>query len=359
MKRLIISGIVSIALIAQTCGLNAQDNQVSKTYHQEYPVTSSTKLLIDNKYGPIDVKNWNENKITIDVVVKLENHNNEKAKKELDQIKIQISQDGNEIKAITDIDDAFNSRHGWFNSDNREMSINYTINMPASLDVTLKNKYGDIFINELSGKTEIYLKYGNLKANKITRGNTEPLAYLSMAYANGSVEECNWLKMDMKYSKLNMEKAKALVVVSKYSKLAVGECSSIVAEARYDEYRADKLTNFVVNGAYSGFSFGEISRKIEATIRYGDFKVNKVPASFETIKVENEYGGVRIIIDPDASYMIDGHARYAKIVVPEEGKLNRIEENTSSTISGLVGKDEKTKSKVTIETSYGGVKLKD
>jgi hypothetical protein len=358
MKRLILSGIIGIFLTVQFIGLYAQENQVSKNYHQEYPVSSNTKLLIDNKYGSIDVKNWNENKVTIDVVVKLENHNKERGKKQLDQIKIEISQDGNEIKAITEIDDAFSS-HGWFNSDNREMTINYTVNMPASLEVVLKNKYGDIFINELSGKTEIYLKYGNLKANKISRGNTEPFAFLSMGYANGSIEECNWLKMDLKYSKLNIERSKALVVVSKYSKLMIVDCSSIVAESRYDEYRVDKLANIVVNGAYTGFTFGEISRKVEASIRYGDFKVGKVPASFESIKIDNQYGGVKMLIDPTASYMIDGHARYAKIVVPDEGKLNRIEENTSSTISGLVGKDEKTKSKVTIETSYGGVKLRD
>jgi Putative adhesin len=359
MKRLILSGIVSIFMMFTNYGIYAQENQVSKTYHQEYPVSNNSSLLIDNKYGSIDVKNWNENKITIDVIVKLENHNKDKAKKQLDQIKVEISQEGNEIKAITDMDENFFTGHGWFNSDNRELTINYTINMPASLDVTLKNKYGDIFINELSGKAEIFLKYGNLKANKIGRGNTEPFAFLSMAYAKGSFEECNWLKIDLKYSTLNIDKSKALVVMSKYSKLLIGDCSSIVAESKYDEYKVEKLSNFVINAAYSGFSFGEISRKIEADIKYGDLKVNKVPASFESIKIENQYGGVKVSIDPSASYTIDGHARYAKIVVPEEGKFSRIEENTSSTISGLIGKDEKTKARVTIETSYGGVKLKD
>ena len=359
MKRLIFSTLIGISTIGLFSGLYAQENQVSKNYHQEYPVSSKTQLLIDNKYGAIDVKNWNENKISIDVVVKLENQNKDKAKKQLDAIKVEFSQEGDEVKAITEIDDAFTSGRGWFNSDNREMTINYTVNIPASLAVTLKNKYGDIFINELSGKTEIYLKYGNLKANKITRGNSEPFAFLSMAYAKGSIEECNWLKMDIKYSTLNIDKSKALVIVSKYSKLIIGDCSSIVAEAKYDDYRVDKLSNFVINAGYTTFNFNEISRKIDATLKYSDFKVNKVPATFEAIKIENQYGGVKIYIDAAASYNIDGHARYAKIAVPDEGKFSRIEENTSSTITGLIGKDEKTRSKVTIETSYGGVKLKD
>ena len=165
--------------------------------------------------------------------------------------------------------------------------------------------------------------------------------------------------MELKYSKLNIDRSKALVIVSKYSKLSIGDCSSIVAESKYDEYKVEKIANFVVSAGYTGFNFVEISRKIDANIRYGDFKVNKIPASFESIKIDTQYGGVRLGIDPEASYNIDGHARYAKIVVPEEGKMSRIEENTSSTVSGLVGKNEATKSKVTIETSYGSVKLKD
>ncbi len=358
MKRLIQPGSIAIIIMALSNALFAQENEVSKKYHQEYPVLSNTKLLIDNKYGSIDVKNWNENRISIDVVVKLDNHNKDKARKQLEQIKIEFSQEGDEVKAITEIDDNFTSGR-WFNSDSREMTINYTVNMPASLEVSLKNKYGDIFINELTGKTEIYLKYGNLKANKIIRGNSEPLAYINMGYANGSIEECSWLKIDVKYSKLNIERSKALVIVSKYSKLNIGDCSSIVAESKYDEYKVEKIANFVVNGGYTGFSFGEISRKIDANIRYGDFKVTKIPATFESIKIDNQYGGVRLGIDPEASYKIEGHARYAKIVVPEEGKMSRIEENTSSTVSGLVGKDEATKCRVIIETSYGSVKLKD
>ena len=114
MKRLFLSGIVGIFIMVLNTGLYAQENQVSKTYHQEYPVSSTTKLLIDNKYGAIDVKNWNENKITIDVIVKLENHNKDRAQKQLDQIKVEFSHEGNEIKAITELDESFLTGHGWF-----------------------------------------------------------------------------------------------------------------------------------------------------------------------------------------------------------------------------------------------------
>ena len=357
MKRLHNIGIAGLLMALSLITANAQGDKITKTFHQDYAINKNSRLSIDNKYGSIDVKNWNADKVTIDVVVSIEHTSQDKAKKLMDYISVTFSQDGNDIKAVTDIDEKFNTNN-WFHfgGDNREFSINYTINLPSWLDVRLTNKYGDIFISELSGPTQIFLKYGNMKANKLLRGNSDPMASITLAYANATVDECNWMKLDMKYSKFNVDKGMAYVIVSKYSKLALGDCSSVVSESRYDDYRIGKVSNLVTNAAYSGFKIDKVDRKLDATTRYTGVSVDKVPASFESIKIDNSYGGIKIGIDESASYSIDGHAKYAKITVPD-GHYDKIEENTSSTIKGLVGKDNKTKSVVTIETSYGGVKL--
>ncbi len=360
MKRLYNMGFAGLISMIFLSGVYAQDNKATKNYHQEYPAGKNTQLVIDNKYGAIDVKNWNQDKITIDVVITIENTNPEKAKKLLEYLNVNFSQQGDKIEAVTSIDDKFNSGGSWFHfgSEGREFSINYTVNLPSWLDVNISNKYGDIFINELTGPTHIFLKYGNMKANKILRGNEDPMATITMGYANATIEECNWLKLDLKYSKFNAETGKAYVIVSKYSKLYLGECSSVVSDSKYDDYRVGRLTNFVVTAAYSGFKMKELDRKLDASLKYSGLSIDNVPATFESIKIENGYGGISIGIVPNASYIIDGEAHYAKISVPD-GKYDRVEENTSSTIKGLVGKDEKTKSRVNIETSYGGVKLTD
>jgi hypothetical protein len=357
-KQLSRIGLGGILLFAAFSVANAQDEGVIKKFHQEYNVNKDTKLEIQNKYGNIDVKNWDQDKVTIDVKITVQHPDKQKAAKLLEYINISFEQTGNDIKAITSIDEKFNHSN-WFNfgGESREFSIDYTVMLPSNLDVNLNDRYGDIYIDELTGPVQVYLKYGNMKANKIVRGNSEPLNLISLAYSHAAIEESNWLKIDMKYSKLNMGNSKALVVVSRYSKLRVDDCSSIVADAKYDEYRIGKLANFVCESAYSDMEFDEITKKISLTSRYGDFKVASVPEGFEEIKVNSNYGGIRIHINSAASYNIDGSAKYAHIEVPSEGKLNRIEENTSMSISGLVGRDSNTKSKVTIETAYGSVNL--
>jgi len=46
--------------------------------------------------------------------------------------------------------------------------------MPVGTDLTLSNKYGNTDIDELHGLMDLDIKYGNITAGKLTRGNIKP-----------------------------------------------------------------------------------------------------------------------------------------------------------------------------------------
>jgi hypothetical protein len=53
--------------IAINTSVRAQNDKVEKKYHKEYSVTANSKLYLENKYGDIDVRNWDKNQVTIDL----------------------------------------------------------------------------------------------------------------------------------------------------------------------------------------------------------------------------------------------------------------------------------------------------
>jgi hypothetical protein len=338
----------------------AQDNASTKKFHFEAQTSTDSKLTVENKYGSVTVKNWDQDKVVIDVVVTMDMRDKEKAEKFLSYINVNFSNEGNEIKAITEIDEKFSNPGNFFNmGEDKNFSIDYTVNMPTNLDFNLRNKYGNVAINDLSGQLDIAVKYGNLKANKLTRDDSKPLSQVVLAYSNGSIEETNWLKMDLKYSKIDINKAKALVVVSKYSEIKVNDASSLVCEAKYDEYTIGKLTNFVGNGGYTDFKFEQVNRKFDLTIKYGGCQVDFVPKNFESITLTGSYADLKMGIEPGASYELNGNASYADINYPEENsRLSRIDENTHLSLNGRVGPDTKTEARVSIQTNYGNVDLR-
>jgi hypothetical protein len=342
----------SILLLNQ--GIYSQ-NEVKKDFHEEFQTNQNTVLTLDNKYGDMDLKNWDKDLIQIDVNVQVTNASQEKAEKLLSYIDVVFSVEGDAVSAKTVFDEKFNNTSTW--RDDNDLKINYTVQMPKDIQLNLYNKYGDVFINEITGRATIGIKYGKLKANRIYRGNEKPLTEIDLGYSDASIEESDWLKVTMKYSNLNLNSTGAIVLLSKYSKIALDECSSLVIDGKYDVYRLGKMANLVAVCAYSTFEIEEIREKLSMETEYTDCKIAFMPATFSSIDITNKYGGYRIGIDPNASYQLDGQAEYAKISYPDVGKVSRIVENTSMQVNGVVGKEVNPDATVRIVTKYGGIKL--
>lgn len=332
-------------------------DEVKKEFHEKFETNKNTVLTLDNKYGDIDVKDWEKDLIQIDVVISVENTNKEKADKLLSYINVVFSVEGDAVTAKTVFDDKFSSTSTW--RDDNDLRIDYTVYMPKDIQLNLYNKYGNAFINEITGRATIAIKYGKLKANRIYRGNEKPLTEIDLGYSDASIEESDWLKVTMKYSNLNLNTSGAIVLLSKYSKIFADECSSIVIEGKYDVYRFGKLSNLVAASSYSNFEVEEISEKLSMETEYSDCKVDYMPASFKSIDITTKYGGYRIGIDDNASYQINGQSEYAKISYPDVGKVSRINENTSMQVNGTVGTDPNPDATVNITSKYGSVKLNE
>ena len=334
--------------------LTSAQNQVTKEYHEEYATADYSKLILHNKYGNVDIQNWDSPKIKIDVIVKVKHSNEEKAQKLLDQIKVRFSTEGKSVKAETVFEDRFKSNNG-----NNEFEINYAVQIPKDLDLELSNKYGHAFLDELSGHAQIEIRYGKLTVNKLTRGQVKPLNTVSLAYASGSsIGECSWLKANIKSSGLDIEKAKAFVGYTSYMKLSIDEASSVVIEGKYDGYKFGKLSNLVVNSSYSDIEVDELSKKLEADTRYSQCKIEYMPPSFESVNIEAGYGGYKIGLDEDASYELDAETSYGKISYHDSGgRVSRIQESNRMEVYGRVGPDENPSATVNVNTRYAGVKL--
>ena len=348
-----------LGFIALSLGTRAQ-NEFTKEIKKEFPVNSATNLEVYNKYGNVDVVNHDLSSILINVVVKVHARDKEKADDLLNMIEINISQDGNTVKAITDINENVSRYFHGIRGDNGGFQINYTITMPRTVPVYLSNKYGNVFIDEIVSTSTIDVKYGKLTANKILHDSKQPLTKVFLSYSNGSIQETKWIEADIKYSKLNITDSKALAIISKYSKLYVTNGSSIVSESKYDTYEVDKLSNFVTNAAYGHFKINSLSGKLQVDTKYSDVIVDHIPSGFEAIKVTNSYGSYKLGIDPSASYKINGYSKYCNIVYPENNaRVNRINENNEMKINGVVGNSEAAKAEVSVSSHYGNIRLVD
>ena len=184
------SGTLLLAALLLSFTLSGQE-ELSKEYHKEYKVSPSMTLDLNNRYGDIDVETSGTDQVVIDVKVTLKYPNRERAEKLLSYIDVEFNDESEGISVKTVIDDKF-SFTGW-SGDSRRFSIDYTVKMPEKMNLALANRYGNTMLDDLSGHVSLDIKYGNLTASKLSRGNEKPLNRISLAYGKGSIEEAGWL----------------------------------------------------------------------------------------------------------------------------------------------------------------------
>ncbi len=333
----------------------ASAEEVEKKFSKEFSAQGKDLLKIDNRYGDVVIENWNENKVSIEVVVTVNHPSKDKAEKFMSMIDVLFNENDNTIEATTKIEKNFSFREG----DERDFSIDYVVKMPENLNLELINRYGQVEIAKLTGHVNIAVKYGSLYVADLTRGKEEPLNKISLAYSKGNIENCGWCELNLAYvGRLNVGSAKALLVDSKYSKLFVDKLSSIVANTKYDQIEIDLLKNLVAEGAYTGFRLGTVTGKVNISTGYGSISIDKLKDGFEMVDIEAKYCQVKIDVEDNASYKLLLKTAYSGLSFDEDNAeiINRIYDNNRKSLEAVIGSKD-TESTIKVKSNYGSVKV--
>ncbi|HUW93333.1 MAG TPA: hypothetical protein VMV74_09220 [Bacteroidales bacterium] len=359
MKKLPFSqGLVTLAVCLCAATLSASAEEVKKDFHREMVPGTNTTLTVLNKFGDVVTETWAQNNIVVDVIVTVEHPSAEKAKKILDMIDVKFTEADGNLTAETVFKEDFSNR-SW-GKDGNKFSIDYSIKMPAKINLTVNNRYGNSDIDEVAGLASLEVKYGNLTVHKLTRGNVKPLNSLVVAYGKATVDEVSWAEVNARYcGQFSITKATALLMDTRYSKISIGAVSSLVCDSKYDGYNVEEAANIIAMSGYTNLSFQSVNKKLEVETKYGNLSVDRVPAGFEMIKVKAGYCSVRLGIESGACYTLDANSSYGSVKV-DDGTFSpdkRIIGNTSSELAGKVGKCANPQSSIAITISYGSAKL--
>jgi hypothetical protein len=335
---LLLITVVSFSLSAQ---------EAKKTYSEAYDVTKGVTLSSDTKYSDIELLTWEKNVVDILVEVEVEASSKGNAEEKMEAIDVNISKSGNTISLETEFEE------GW--SRNAKIDIQITIKAPAYLNLNMESAYGDLFIQELTGLVLVDLKYGNLKAGTLSRGNEKPYNKLGLSYSNASVETAGWMEVELAYSELDIGTSSMLFVDSKYSKLLGEKTGGIVTEGAYDKYTFDEVDNFVGELRYSGIKFGALTKKFSVESKYTNMKIEHLSKDFKEVHAVLSYGNITMDVEEGASFKVEAEARYGSVNIAQDGKLSKSKENNIVKIWGNVGSDPK--GSIAVETRYGNIDI--
>ena len=355
---------------ALTTAKGDDKNDYTKTIKKEFPITADGTTILANKYGKIEVKTWDKNRVKVNVNIVVKTSSESEAQEVFDRINIDFQEGADFVSAKTSIESSKKSWWGWDNK-NTEFQINYEVLIPVQGSLDLMNKYGDADIAAIGGKAKITIAYGDFLMESVQNDLAVELSYGTglvmraqdvtgqVAYSKLRLKEARDIILDTRYSKMNVEKAEDLKINSRYDNYEVGEARDFHCEARYGDMDIIAVDNVSCNSRYTEYHIEKISNKCDFNLQHGGVTVQQLMKGFSEVILVGKYTDYNLSIEPGASYQLDANAVFAGIKYPANLKVHyENEHGTTHEVKGYQG-TKNARSVIKANLNYGALRVKN
>ena len=349
MKRLY--KILFLLLVIPLCGLSAENDfnySKQKKINKAYIVNSDATLAIENSYGTISVTTWNEDKVELDITIKVSGDNEKWVNQKIDDIDVEISA----LKAIISASTIIGSSMTQNQSRNNSFEINYILKIPKNGHVKLSNKYGNIITNDLYGNADIKCRYGKIILGKLWNDSTIQMDYCT----NSTIASIKRGIVKAKYSNLKIIDAGNLNLVSDYTDVEIINCDNMTYNSKYGKIKVSTIKTLDASGNYLTIRLGEVLETVKLSTKYSSLKIDAIQASANRVTINASYTGINLGFDPNFAFNFDVLLKYASFKYNSElDFLSKEEVSNSKRYTGFYKK--KDSNYLTIVSDYGNVTL--
>lgn len=324
--------------------LYSKEKNIKKAYY----VNPDAILSIDNSYGTISVTTWNEDKIELDISIKVSGDNENWVIQRIETIAVDIVALKGMISAKTILGNSSYKGQGKNNS----FEINYTLKIPKNGSVKLNNKYGNISTSDLFAEADIKCKYGKVTLGRLSGNSSIQMEYCS----NSSIVFLKNGIITAKYSNLKIGETTKLDLISDYTDIEIEQSDAIKYNSKYGKIRIQNVKTLDASGNYLTIKIGEVFDYLKLNTKYSSLAVQSINAKANSVTVVAGYTGINIGYHNNFAFDFNVLLKYANFKYDSDLEIDSKEEaSNSKKYSGFNKK--KGLNNLNIISDYGNVTL--
>lgn len=366
--KVFLFGVLLTMMPIETQAAGGDYREYTKDIKREFSITPHGNIIISNKYGQVDVRTWEKNRVKVTVEIIVNATNESEAQRVFNKIDIEFESNTSIVVARTMIES--NKGKWWDWSEGKlDYAINYQVFMPASANLSLENKYGEVYVSSISGDVDLSLKYVNFIIDGLS-GNSNS----TLGNSHGSIGSVNNMNLQIKSGSISIGSVNNMEIGSKSATVNIGDANLIVSNTSYDNYfigqiaelhNDGKFDNFEIGFAedvfmessYSNVIFNEINKYLILDLDNCNASINKLTTDFKEAKLIGDNTDFLMVLEPNIRYQLDAFADYAKVKYPKEMSVTYEEENaTTYQVKGVQGKNGDAPF-VKVRLKYGSLKM--
>lgn len=343
--------------------LAAQNDSETRSYINSFPVTKETSLEVINKYGTVEITPWKKDSALIRVEVKATGSSQERLRKIFEGISIDITNSKLSIRAHTEFTQNINMLFESFKGMTSKLipydskvEINYYINIPDYMNLNINNRYGDVYMENVTGNFSVSVSNGSFKANSLSKGSD-----LNLVFCDAKINSMISGRIDANFSEITIGESEDLTINSISSRYNINDIGLISTESRRDKFYIGSIDVVKGNSYFTDFRINNLKKEIDLTTKYGSVNSDLIDKGFESIDINSGYSDLSLEFEDGASYIVDIRHINAFVVLPNKNTKTEkkvINEDKKEYMTfGTIGKNPRD-SKVKIDATRGNIYLK-
>lgn len=274
-----------------------------RDYNRSFSVEENAKIEIVSKYGEVIIQTWELDSVRFEVLVKAEGRNSSVVRKSMDRVDVKFRKVGSIISAVTEV----SSSGGFFGNlmsevegvvgPNNKLKVDYQVWLPENVDLSVENKFGDVYLADLGGKIDLNVSHGDIKANHIFESLNMKHSFGKSDF--GSISDA---MLTLRGAELKADEVGKFNIESGSSEIFVEKIESIQFNSRNDKIRLTEVNEIVGEGSFTNLTADYIGGSARLDFSYGDVFLSKINRDFNSIDITGKSTDINLILN-QASYI--------------------------------------------------------
>ena len=289
--------VVLLAFMAFSFSIYAQET-LTKKIEKTIEMTNAGELNLNNKYGNVIVNGWNQNAIEITIDIKVTNKKKDNAKNLLERISAEIKTAEGYISITSEFSDkntSFFSRYfnkvNPFDFDKSNIEINYTVNLPINAEIDVTNKFGDVILENWTGKLKANVQHGDLWINESIAN-----ANIDMKFGKLRTKSITYASVSLKNGSIAIENSQNLVLKTGGSKIEIDSVANLELVSSKDEITIENVGKIQGELMFSNAQVNTVDSDINLIMKVSELRVSKINQPNAVVNIEQESSEINMSI---------------------------------------------------------------
>lgn len=324
-----------------------------KKITKEYSVHPDALLKIDNSYGNVDVTSWEENIVSIQILVRTNGNDEEDVQDKLDEINVAFNASSDFVNVQTIFSKS--RLRSWWNSwkNNKvNMEVHYEIKVPLTNNLDISNDYGGISLNASKGNVKINCDYGKITIGELLGEENN----LHFDYTkNSTIGFMRSGSIIADYSAFTLEKGGTIMLNADYTKSEFGAIENLHYNCDYGSLYTSSSQEVKGQGDYLTTRLGTVNGSLHLNADYGSIRINELSRDASDVSIQSDYTGIKIGYNAEYRFTFKISLEYAGLSGTEEFEITKKRiQSSDKYYEGYYG-NSLAPHNISINSEYGGV----